>query len=36
VLVRFAPPLKTVEERERIYVIDEENYRIGGGEQMAC
>lgn len=33
VLIRFAPPLKKVEARERIYVIDEENYRLGGGEQ---
>jgi hypothetical protein len=33
VLVRFAPPLKKVEARERIYVIDEENYLLGGGEQ---
>jgi hypothetical protein len=33
VLIRFAPPLKKVEDRERIYVIDEENYVLGGGEQ---
>lgn len=33
VLVRFAAPLELPNQRERVYVIDEENYRLGGGEQ---